>query len=119
VSELAQGAANGNREEGFSQDTSNSVVQYLDCHEKHFFNAFYTAQQPGPSVQSAIANPSVFSTCLGTVRLKNPTATTARITTAMIFFMMPLLDYSTTFAAAVITFREAERTQQPVRRLTP
>jgi hypothetical protein len=33
--------------------------------------------------------------------------------------MMPLLDYSTTFAAAVITFREAERTQQPVRRLTP
>jgi hypothetical protein len=36
---------------------------------------------------------------------KNPAATIARIASAMIFFMMPLLDYSTTFAAAVITFR--------------
>jgi hypothetical protein len=84
----------------------------VDCHEKHFFNAFYTAQQPAPSVQSAIANPSVFRTCLGTVRLNNPAATTAKITSAMIFFMMPLLDYLTTFAAAAITFREAERTHQ-------
>jgi hypothetical protein len=38
------------------------------------------------------------------VRLKNPAATTARITSAMIFFMMPLLDYLTTFAAAVSPF---------------
>ena len=29
----------------------------------------------------------------------------------MIFFKMPLVDYLTTFAAAAITFREAERTQ--------
>jgi hypothetical protein len=50
-----------------------------------------TAQQPEPSVQSAIAKPSVFSTCLGTVRPKKVAATTARITTAMIFFMSPSL----------------------------
>ncbi len=35
----------------------------------------------------------------------------------MIFFMMPLVDYLRSLAAAAITFREAERIQHPVRRL--
>jgi hypothetical protein len=50
-----------------------------------------TAQQPEPSVQSAIAKPSVFSTCLGTVRPKKAAPKTARIRSAMIFFMSPPL----------------------------
>jgi hypothetical protein len=61
-----------------------------------------TAQQPDPSVQSAVAKPSVFSTCLGTVRPKKAAATTARITSAMIFFIDPLLDHSTILTAAEI-----------------
>jgi hypothetical protein len=45
--------------------------------------------------QSALASPNVSSTCLGTMRPKKPAAKTARITTAMIFFMtLRLTHYS-------------------------
>ena len=39
------------------------------------------------------------------------------MTSVMIFFMMPLVDYSRSLTAAAVTFREAERIQHPVRRL--
>ena len=41
--------------------------------------------------QSAAAKPSVLSTCRGTMRLKNPAAMIARITSAMMFFIVPVL----------------------------
>ena len=77
-----------------------------------------TAQQPEPSVQSAIAKPSVFSTCLGTMRPKKAAPKTARITSAMIFFMSPSSPLSN-LGRPEIHLREAERIQQPVRRLAP
>jgi hypothetical protein len=47
------------------------------------------------------------------MRLKNPAATSARIINAMIFFMMLLVDYSTSLSAAAITLREVESIQPP------